>query len=85
MRELRTRKIDLLKINIEGGEFDIIPAIIESGDVKNVSYLQIQFHNFITHANEQRIIIRNQLAITHLEIWNYDFVWESWKLKGDYR
>jgi FkbM family methyltransferase len=82
IRELEVSQIDLLKINIEGGEFDIIPAIIESGDIRNVQYLQVQFHNFVARANEQRARIRTQLATTHMEMWNYDFVWESWKLKG---
>jgi FkbM family methyltransferase len=84
IRELSIEKIDLLKVNIEGGEFDIIPAIIESSDIKNINYLQIQFHNFIASADAKRIKIRNQLALTHTEMWNYDFVWESWKLKGNH-
>ena len=32
--ELGVKQIDLMKINIEGGEFDVVPAIIESGDIK---------------------------------------------------
>jgi FkbM family methyltransferase len=80
--ELKIERIDLMKINIEGGEFEVIPAIIESGDLKKVHFLQIQFHNFIEHATNQRKNIRNQLANTHTEMWNYDFVWESWERKN---
>lgn len=82
IRELGIEKIDLIKINIEGGEFDVIPAIIESGDINKVSYLQIQFHNFVDQAVLRREQIREGLAKTHMEMWNYEFVWESWSLRG---
>ena len=73
--------IDLMKINIEGGEFDVIPALIESGDISKIKYLQVQFHNFIENSAEKRQEIRNALMKTHNEMWNYEFVWESWELK----
>lgn len=73
--------IDLMKINIEGGEFDVIPALIESGDISKVKYLQVQFHNFIENSAEKRQEIRDMLMNTHNEMWNYEFVWESWELK----
>ena len=81
IKELEINKIDLLKINIEGGEFDVIPAIIESGDIGKIQFLQVQFHDFVNDAKSRRTNIRNQLANTHAEMWNYEFVWESWKLK----
>ncbi|MGZ8983219.1 MAG: FkbM family methyltransferase [Methylotenera sp.] len=79
IRELGADQIDLMKINIEGGEFDVVPAIIESGDIEKIQYLQIQFHNFINDADNRRAMIRAKLTNTHAEMWNYDFVWESWK------
>ena len=81
IQELGINQIDLMKINIEGGEFDVIPSIIESGDIKKVQYLQVQFHNFVDRAEMQRDTIRTNLARTHTVMWNYEFVWESWKLK----
>ena len=82
IRELGVDHIDLMKINIEGGEFDVVPAIIESGDIRKVQYLQVQFHNFVDHAAKRRVAIRTQLANTHMEMWNYEFIWESWKRNG---
>jgi len=82
IRELGITQIDLMKINIEGGEFDVIPSIIESGDIKKVQHLQVQFHNFVDQAKMLRDAIRVNLTSTHKEIWNYEFVWESWDLKG---
>lgn len=82
IHELGIEKIDLIKINIEGGEFDVLPAIIDSGDINKVSYLQIQFHNFVDQAVLRREQIRKGLAKTHTEMWCYEFVWESWCLRG---
>lgn len=80
--ELRLNKIDLLKINIEGGEYDVLPALIDAGLVDRVQHIQVQFHNFIAGAEQKRGEIRTALAKTHLEIWNYPFVWESWALRS---
>jgi FkbM family methyltransferase len=77
--ELGVESIDLIKINIEGAEFDLLPAIIESGLIKQVRCIQIQFHNFVEGAVDNRHRIRKLLEKTHREMWNYEFVWESWE------
>ncbi|PKO82915.1 MAG: FkbM family methyltransferase [Betaproteobacteria bacterium HGW-Betaproteobacteria-11] len=77
--ELGVDHIDLLKINIEGGEYDLLEAIIISGWIEKVRYLQVQFHNFVDRAEERRLALRAELAKTHTEMWNYEFVWESWR------
>lgn len=79
---LNINQIDLMKINIEGGEFEVIPSVIASGHIAKIKNLQIQFHNFIGNAEKKRNIIRNNLASTHDEMWNYEFIWESWRLKN---
>lgn len=81
IRELGLERIDLIKINIEGGEFYVLPALIESGEVRHIQHIQVQFHNFVPNAADRRNEIRARLAITHDEMWNYEFVWESWKRK----
>jgi len=68
IRELGLTRIDLMKINIEGGEFDVLPAILKSGDREKVQHLQIQFHNFVNHAAERRVAIRAALVNTHTEM-----------------
>lgn len=80
MEELGVNKIDLMKINIEGSEFDILPDIIESKWIKDISNIQVQFHNFDeTSVNKRNNILEN-LSKTHKCDWCYDFVWESWSL-----
>jgi FkbM family methyltransferase len=73
-------QIDLFKINIEGGEFDILPELIKTNFINNISNLQIQFHNFINNAEEKRDTIRTKLLNTHKETYNYYFIWEGWSL-----
>lgn len=80
VNELGIVKIDLIKINIEGGEFDLLPAIIDSDLIKRIKYIQVQFHNFDASASDARSRIRSSLEKTHREMWNYEFVWESWEL-----
>jgi FkbM family methyltransferase len=79
MEALGIGEVDLLKINIEGGEYDVLPRLVETGRIKRVRHLQIQFHDFIPNAEEMRNAIRRQLAQTHKMQWDYPFVWESWE------
>lgn len=81
--ELGLNCVDLLKINIEGGEYEVLPALIDTGLIDRVRYIQVQFHNFVPGASAKRDTIRTALAKTHVEMWNYPFVWESWALKPE--
>jgi len=79
LEELRLEEIDLMSLNCEGGEFEIIPRLIDSGAITRIKNLQIQFHRFAKGADENRAIIREALAATHDERFNYPFVWESFR------
>jgi len=70
--------IALAKINIEGGEYDLLPALIDTGAIRNIDRLQIQFHLFAPEFVEMRDSIRKELAKTHDCAWSYPFVWEEW-------
>jgi FkbM family methyltransferase len=71
-------KIDLMKINIEGAEYDLLLHIISSKLIDIIDVLQIQFHTFVPNAKILRHIIQEQLRKTHKLNWEYRFVWESW-------
>lgn len=77
----RINSIDLMKINIEGDEYDLLDKLISTGAINKVNNLQIQFHRFIDRSKERRNIIRTQLRRTHKETYNYPFIWESWEIK----
>jgi FkbM family methyltransferase len=74
-------RIDLVKINIEGGEYDLLPALLDSRDIARVGRLQVQFHLFDEDLIAVRDGIRTRLEATHDCVWCYPFVWEEWRLK----
>lgn len=77
--ELGGERIDLMKINIEGGEYDLLDRLIESGAIDRVRYLLIQFHEWHDdHAHRRRRQIRRGLRATHDEVWDYSWIWELW-------
>jgi len=73
--------VDLAKINIEGGEYDLLPGLIDSSVIGQIDRLQIQFHLFDPSLVAQRDAIRERLSETHSCVWCYPFVWEEWRLK----
>jgi len=80
LKALNIEHIDLVKINIEGGEYDVLPALIEADFLPRINHLQIQFHTTGDY-EASRDAIRSALEKTHDERWCYRFVWESWSLK----
>jgi FkbM family methyltransferase len=81
-KENKIDKIDLMKINIEGGEYDLLEHLIESQLIKEIKNLQVQFHDFIIpNAKERMNKIQHELSKTHILTYQYEFVWENWKLK----
>lgn len=73
--------VDLMKINIEGGEYDLLDHLIETGLIKNIANLQIQFHDFVPNAEHRMSAIQKALSNTHELTYQYRFLWENWKLK----
>jgi FkbM family methyltransferase len=76
-------KIDLIQVNIECEEYPLIINWIETGFLKNVKYLQVQFHTFCENYEEKYKQIFEGLNKNGFEInYKYDFVWESWVNKN---
>jgi FkbM family methyltransferase len=72
--------IDLMKINIEGGEYALLEDLIGHNLVKNIKNLQIQFHTFVPRAEERMKKIQEALKKTHHITYQYPFVWENWEI-----
>lgn len=79
--ENRIEKIDLLKMNIEGGEYEVLPSLIKANLIGKCRHIQVQFHNFFPNSDKMRNDIRTALKISHIEGWCFPFVWESWSMK----
>ena len=82
IKQLNIESIDLIKINIEGEEYDLLERLISEGSIINkIKNIQVQYHTFISDAEERREKINNFLQKTHECTWKYEWVWENWKLK----
>ena len=81
IEELEVSFINLMKVNIEGGEYSLLEHIIDTKRVNVVSEYQIQFHDFIDNAVKRRNGVAEGLVTTHERTWCYEFVWENWKSK----
>ena len=79
IKEKNIKKIDLMKINIEGGEYDLMEEIISSGTINQIENIQIQFHHFIDNAEKRMKEIQTKLEKTHHTTFQYKFVWENWE------
>lgn len=82
MRENSISDIDLMKINIEGGEYELLEHLIETEYVAKIKNLQVQFHDFVPDAEQRMARIRADLERTHFLTYEYRFVWENWRLRS---
>lgn len=81
MQSLNIQRIDLIKINIEGAEYQLLNHIIANNLQKKIQFYQIQFHNFFKKAPKTRTAITEKLKETHDQTYCYDWVWENWAQK----
>jgi FkbM family methyltransferase len=77
--ELGIAEIDLIKVNIEGGEYDLFDRLIEADWLPRIRLVSVQFHEWHPKAYRRRRAIRRALARTHMEVWCYPWVWEYWR------
>jgi len=78
LSEYEIDSVAACKINIEGGEYDILPYLIETGEITHFQELAVQFHRYAPADEAARGRIREGLERTHICEWNYPFVWEKW-------
>jgi FkbM family methyltransferase len=81
LKDLEINNIDLMKINIEGGEYPLLQHIADNDKLNIVNFYQIQFHNFIEDAEKKRKKILMALNKSHISSWCFKFVWEGWERK----
>ena len=83
--KLINSKIDLISINIEGGEYKLLNRMLEINIVQNFSNIQIQFHEWYPSYSESVLLrssLQDRLRKTHQITFCYPFVWENWKIKS---
>jgi hypothetical protein len=73
--------IDLLKVNIEGSEYDLLESIIGGGLQVRIANIQVQFHRDIPDSYRRMSRIKQALLETHELTYQYEYVWENYRLK----
>lgn len=76
--ELGHAEIDIIKLNIEGAEYEVLERLVDAGRLGQVRIYTIQFHEWHPGAHRRRRRIQRALARTHRKVWDYPFVWEQW-------
>ncbi|MCZ6611216.1 MAG: FkbM family methyltransferase [Planctomycetota bacterium] len=77
--DLELNEIDLMKLNIEGAEFDLLDRVLGEKYHLAIRNIQVQFHDFVEDAQQRRSDIRRRLSETHELTYEYYFVWENWR------
>jgi FkbM family methyltransferase len=78
LRRNTISRIDLMKVNIEGGEYELLERLIETGMIEGVRNLQVQFHQMSKESVCRMERIQECLKSTHHPTYQYRFVWENW-------
>ena len=80
-KEVKGRSVGLMKINIEGGEYELLEHMISEALVRQVKNIQVQFHeDVIPDAAARMARIHSALSKTHRLTFQERFVWENWEL-----
>ena len=74
--------VAVAKINIEGGEYEVLPRLIECGLIAEVDDVQVQFHDVVPDSTRRMDEILADLALTHEPTYQFRFVWENWRRRN---
>jgi FkbM family methyltransferase len=72
--------VDLLKINIEGMEFEVLEAILAEGLAPKLRNIQVQFHAAVPDFERRHADIRRGLLQTHQLTFDAPWCWENYSL-----
>jgi FkbM family methyltransferase len=81
LEQHKISQVDLIKINIEGGEYELLEDILDSNMINVFNDIQVQFHDFFPEAKNRMNRIQERLAETHELTYQYEFIWENWRKK----
>lgn len=79
------RNVDLLKINIEGGEYPLLQRMIEKDLLRRCKKVMVQFHDIPVSeksAKALRLELIEGIEKTHDPTFSYPFVWEAWERRS---
>lgn len=77
----RIDRVALMKINIEGGEYELVERLLDTGLVSRVDNIQVQFHDVAADSRSRMEHILRRIQQSHSPTYQYPFVWENWQHK----
>ena len=75
-------RIDLIKINIEGAEYELLNRMLSCGIVPKCADIQIQFHRCVENYTQKYERIRAELLKTHELTYDFPYLWENWRKRA---
>ena len=75
-------RIACFKLNIEGGEYEVLERMIQCKIITSCDSLIIQFHRQPEGYQDRYARIADELRKTHIQCWRYEMVWEKWVHKN---
>ena len=67
-----------MKINIEGGEYELLDRLLDTGLINIIDNLQVQFHDHVDGAIGRMQRIQSRLGTKFNLTYQVPFVWENW-------
>lgn len=78
--ELGIQNVDLMSLNIEGGEYELLAHLLDTGKIAVFRQMMIQWHWRQQGDEELQHALQARVAQTHRMMWNYG-AWEGWERK----
>lgn len=73
--------VAVLKLNIEGGEYDVLESILAEGLAGGIDNIIVQPHTCVPDFEARWKKIQERLAETHELVFEEKWCWEGWRLK----
>jgi hypothetical protein len=74
-------EVACMKMNIEGGEYELLERMIKLDLARSVRCYLIEFHTVPSDYQARYDRIRAELLKTHRLVFSYPHVWERWDRK----
>jgi FkbM family methyltransferase len=75
----RFAPVDVCLMNIEGGEFVLVPYMIGLDLMKHIRYFWAQFHLFVPGSDRKLRAIQEMMSLTHEMIWDCGSTAMAWR------
>jgi FkbM family methyltransferase len=72
-------EVACLKLNIEGGEYEVLEQLAGCGELANCRSVLVQFHAQPEGWEGRLFQVRGELGIAHRRTWQFPMVWELWE------